>query len=156
MKSRLYLVLLLGLALISPALAGEDDWGNTSEYQKLFDRGSIVTIQGKVTGINRDTVPLPGMQPGLSVDVKTADGDDVNVQVGPRWFSSFYKKKWDVKVGDTVEVTGSRVKIDDKTVIMATKCVHRIKHDDASEMTLRSKQGVPVWDFDPDDDLEGL
>ena len=63
---------------------------------------------------------------------------------------------WHVKVGDTVEVTGSRVKIDDKTVIMATKCVHRIKHDDASEMTLRSKQGVPVWDFDPDDDLEGL
>ena len=156
MKTRIYLALILGLALILPVLAVEDDWGNTSEYQEFFDRGSIVTIQGKVTGINRDTVPLPGMEPGFSVDVRTAEGDEVNVQVGPLWFSSFYKKKWDVKAGDTVEVTGSRVEIDGKPVIMATKCVHRVEHAKSSEMTLRSKQGVPVWDFDPDLDLKGL
>jgi hypothetical protein len=156
MKTRIRLALILGLALILPVLAVEDDWGNTSEYQKFFDRGSIVTIQGEVTGINRDTVPLPGMEPGFSVDVKTVEGENVNVQVGPLWFSNFYKRKWDVKVGDTVEVTGSKVKIDDKTVIMATKCVHRVQHNEASEMTLRSKQGVPVWDFDPDLDLKGL
>ena len=65
MKTRIYLALILGLALILPVLAVEDDWGNTSEYQEFFDRGSIVTIQGKVTGINRDTVPLPGMEPGF-------------------------------------------------------------------------------------------
>lgn len=147
MKVVFYLTLLLTLAL--PSLA--DDWGSNSKYQKLYDRSSVLTTQGKVTAIHHDARPLAGMERGFSVDIKTTTGEDINVQVGPAWFAGFYKKKWNVDVGDTVEVTGSKVNIAGKTVIIATKCVHRVGNT-KSEMTLRSKRGIPVWDFDPEED----
>ena len=129
------------ISVAMPVAAQEDGWGRSSEYTKKFDAKSIVTIKGKVTKIDRDAQPLPGMQKGFAATIQTDKGPEI-VQVGPIWFTSYFKQKWDVKVGDQVEVTGSKVKIDGKPVIMAMQ-----GKKGTLVMTCRSKYGTPVWDL---------
>lgn len=133
------------LAVAMPVAAQEDGWGKSSEYTKKFDPKAIVTVKGKVTKIDRDAVPLPGMQKGFAATIQTDKGEEV-VQVGPIWFTSYFKQKWDVKVGDQVEVTGSKVKIGGKPVIMAMQ-----GKKGNLVMACRSKYGKPVWDLTIED-----
>lgn len=133
------------IAVAAPVAAQNDGWGRDSEYTKKFDPKAIVTIKGKVTKIDRDARPLPGMDKGFAATVQTDKGDEI-VQVGPIWFTSYFKQKWDVKVGDQVEVTGSRVKIGGKPVIMAVQ-----GKKGKLAMTCRSKHGKPVWDLEVED-----
>lgn len=133
------------VAVAMPATAQDDGWGKNSEYTKKFDPKTIVTIKGKVTKIDRDSVPLPGMQKGFAATIQTDKGDEI-VQVGPLWFTGYFKQKWDVKVGDQVEVTGSKVKIGGKSVIMAMQG----KKGNLT-MVSRSKSGKPVWDLTIED-----
>ena len=136
---------LLGLMAL-PALAG-DGWEKGSPYNQMFDPKSIVTVSGKITKIDRDNHPLKGMGAGFAAVMKTNKGEDVTIQVGPHWFTSYYKQKWDVKVGDSVEVTGSSVKIDGKPVIMVVQ-----GRKGTMAMTIRSKKtGAPVWDLQIED-----
>ena len=65
---------------------------------------------------------------------------------GPGWFTQFYKKKWDIAVGDRVDIRGSEVKVDGKPMIMATW-----GRKDDLEMTVRNRQGRPVWDLGVED-----
>lgn len=131
--------------LAGPAWAQNDGWGRNSEYSKKFDPKAIVTVKGKITKIDREARPLPGMDKGFAATIQTDKGEEV-VQVGPIWFTSYFKQKWDVKPGDAVEVTGSRVKIGNKPVIMA---VQGKKNN--LVMTCRSKSGKPVWDLEIED-----
>lgn len=131
--------------LAGPAWAQNDGWGRNSDYNKKFDPKAMVTVQGKVTKIDRQARPLPGMAQGFAATIQTDQGEEV-VQVGPIWFTSYFKQKWDVKPGDAVEVTGSRVKIGNKPIIMAVQ-----GKKDNLVMTCRSKSGKPVWDLEIED-----
>ena len=133
------------MALSSAALAA-DGWERGSAYNKIFDSKTIQTISGKVVSIDRNFRPLKGMEPGFMAVIKTDQGSDKQVQVGPAWFTSFYKQKWDVKVGDAVKVTGSAVKIEGKDVIMASQ-----GEKGKLKMTIRGKAGAPLWDLQPTD-----
>lgn len=133
------------LAVATPALAQDDGWGRNSEYTKKFNPKTVVTIKGKVTKIDREARPLQGMDKGFAATIQTDKGEEL-VQVGPLWFTSYFKQKWDVKPGDQVEVTGSRVTIGGKPVIMAMQ-----GKKGALKMTCRSKQGKPVWDLEMED-----
>lgn len=135
---------LIGLTL--PAVADNDGWEKGSEYNKKFDPKTIVTISGKVSKIDRDNHPLKTMEAGFAATIKTDKGEEYLVQVGPIWFTSYFKRKWDVKVGDAVEVTGSKVNIGGNTVIMAMK-----GRKGNLAMTCRNKTGKPLWDLDVED-----
>ncbi len=132
---------LLGTSL--PALAETDGWQQGSAYNQLFNPKTIITVKGKVVSIDRANHPMKEMEPGFAAVLKTDKGEDVTVQVGPIWFTGYFKRKWDIKPGDQVEVTGSKVEIDGKPVIMA---VQGKKGNLA--MTCRSKSGKPLWDLD--------
>lgn len=132
--------------LLSGAAFAQDGWEKDSAYNKKFDQKTVQTITGKVVKVDRTAVPMKGMSPGFSAVIKTDKGEEVQVQVGPVWFTSFYKQKWDVKAGDAVSVTGSRVKLDGKDIIMAS-------HGEKGKlkMTVRGKTGLPLWDLGPTD-----
>ena len=102
----------------------------------------MVYLSGEITNIDRSSRPLSGMAEGLAVTVKTADGKQHLVDVGPIWFTHFYKSKWDVSVGDKVDVRGSAVKIDGKDRVIAVW-----GRSDTQEMTIRNLRGAPVWDL---------
>lgn len=131
---------LLGISL--PAVADSDGWQQGSAYNQLFNPKTITTVKGKVVLIDRANHPMKGMEPGFAAVVKTEKGEEVTVQVGPIWFTSYFKRKWDVKPGDQVEVTGSRVDLNGKPVIMAMQG----KKGNLA-MTCRSKTGKPLWDL---------
>lgn len=128
-----------------PASADSDGWGRDSQYTQKFNPKSIVTIKGKVTRLDREARPLAGMDKGFAATVQTDKGEEI-VQVGPLWFTSYFKQKWDVQVGDQVEVTGSKVTLDGKSVIMAVQ-----GKKGNLVMTCRSKSGKPVWDLEVED-----
>ncbi|MFA5505735.1 MAG: hypothetical protein WC314_02305 [Vulcanimicrobiota bacterium] len=145
------LVWLLLATLFLSAVAGaeskeNDGWERVSRFNSFFRSDSLVHITGEVTNIDRAYRPLQDMSDGLSVTVKTSDGKSHLVAVGPTWFTHFYKKKWDIAVGDRVDVRGSEVTIDGKTLIMA---VWGRKGD--LEMTVRNRHGRPVWDLGLED-----
>ena len=142
-KNAIRILLLALVAIAAPAMAQEDGWQKGGAYDKKFDPKSIVTIKGTVTKIDRDVHPLADMEPGFAADIKTAKGETFTVQVGPVWFTSYFKKKWDAKVGDQVQVTGSKVTINGKPVIMAME-----GSKGNVKMVCRSKTGKPVWDLD--------
>ncbi|MBN9420700.1 MAG: hypothetical protein J0I12_34965 [Candidatus Eremiobacteraeota bacterium] len=138
----------IGLALATtmgisgPAWTETDGWQQGSAYNQLFNPKTIATVKGKVILIDRASHPMPGMEPGFAAVLKTEKGEEVTVQVGPIWFTSYFKRKWDVKPGDQVEVTGSRVELNGKPVIMAMQG----KKGNLA-MTCRNKTGKPLWDL---------
>lgn len=140
------LSLLFVATLTLGAQAREDGWGRNSEYTKLFSSKSVETVTGEVVKIDRDCRPLKGMEAGYCVVIRNEDGKELEAQVGPAWFTSFYREKWDIREGDNVTVTGSVVDIGGKKVMIVSQ---GSKGD--LKMTTRSNTGVPVWDLDISD-----
>lgn len=141
-KINLMLIAML-LLVAAPALAQRDGWDRDSKYNHFFNADSMVYLTGQITNIDREHKPMPGMTNGFAVTLKTEDGKSHLVEVGPAWFTKFYAQKWDVAVGDTVDIRGSQTKVDGKDVIMA---VWGRKGDVA--MTVRNLKGAPIWDLD--------
>lgn len=128
------------------AQARDDGWGRNGAYSKLFNSKSIETVTGEVVKIDRDCRPLKGMEAGFCVVVRDDKGKEIEAQVGPAWFTSFYREKWEVREGDKVSVTGSLVEINGKKALIVTQ---GSKGD--LKMTCRSNSGAPVWDLDLSD-----
>jgi hypothetical protein len=149
-KLRTVLSLILVTLLVSNiawADAEENDgWERESRFNSFFDEDTLVYITGEITDINREYKPLSDMADGLAVTVKTEDGKSHLVTVGPTWFTSFYKKKWDPAVGDRVDIRGSKVTVDGTDMIMA-----RWGRKDDLQMTVRTRHGKPVWDLGVED-----
>jgi hypothetical protein len=144
------LVLLATLFFALPALSDDsfvqDGWDRKSQYNHYFNPESMVYLSGEVVNIDRKSHPIPGMSDGFAVTVKTKDGKQHLVDVGPIWFTQFYKSKWDVAVGDQVDIRGSAVEIEGKERVMA---IWGRKGD--KEMTVRNLRGAPVWDLEIED-----
>jgi hypothetical protein len=146
MKMHKWIVATFAVAALSTAAIAADGWERDSAYNKNYNPKSIQTITGKVLKIDRNFRPLAGMEPGFMATTKTEKGEEVQVQVGPIWFTSFYHQKWNIQVGDTVKVTGSRVKIGGKDVLMVSQA-----EKGNLKMAVRGKAGVPIWDLQPQD-----
>jgi len=143
--SLLFITLLLSNAAWADA-AEHDGWERESRFNSFFDEDTLVYITGEITDINREYKPLPDMAEGLAVTVKTDDGQSHLVTVGPTWFTHFYKKKWDPKVGERVDIRGSEVTVDGTEMIMA-----QWGRKGDLQMTVRTRHGKPVWDLGIED-----
>lgn len=132
--------------LAAPAFSIDDGWGSKSEYTRMFNPRTIQTVSGKVVKLDRNYRPLKSMQPGFLAVIQPAQGEPIQVQVGPTWFTNFYRDQWKTKIGDQVTVTGSLVTIDGHRTLMVTK-----GQNGNHRMTVRTTQGLPVWDLGQSD-----
>lgn len=115
---------------------GGGGWGKGAPYGRMYDPKTVETIKGKV--VNVDTVtPMKGMGYGVHVTIET-DKETVSVHLGPGWYIENQDTRIEPK--DTVEVTGSRITLEGKPVIIAAE----VKKGD-EVLKLRDEKGFPLW-----------
>lgn len=118
-----------------------DAWKKDSKYYKNFDAKKIEDISGTIESIG-SYHPEPGSAPGMRLRVKTDDGKTVTVYGGPHLYGQ--SKKIYFSTGDKVTVTGSRTKVSDREVLLATQ----IKKGDQTLEILDKSTGEPQYNTD--------
>ena len=104
--------------------------------ERMYDPATVVTVSGVVE--STDTVAAErGMGYGVHLKLKT-DKETVSVHLGPGWFME--KQETKIIVGDTIEVKGSRLTMENAPVIIAAEV-----RKGSSILKLRDENGVPVW-----------
>jgi hypothetical protein len=141
-KPAVLLVMVVCLALAAPALAQPGSGGGIGAGMNLmlYNPETVTTVTGPVEKLE----DLPSMGGGggqgmqyRGVTLKTDQGSLI-VHLGPGWFLD--EKKFAVKVGDTVEATGSKVTLQNQPALIARE----VKAKGAT-LKLRDDQGFPVW-----------
>ncbi|AQT70147.1 PRC-barrel domain protein [Anaerohalosphaera lusitana] len=131
---------------------GEDEktaaWKEGSEYNKSYKADEVKTIKGTVKSVGT-FMPDRKAEPGLRLKVETDQGESVTVYCGPK--SHCQKKNVSFGSGDEVTITGSKTKVDGKTVIMASE----IKKD-GQTLQLRDEQGQPQWQIEGQTDTDQM
>ncbi len=104
--------------------------------QRDYDAKTVETIGGKVLSIEKDTF---ANKRGYWVDLalQTQNGA-IAVQLGPTWYID--KRTPPIEANDTITVTGSRITMNGKPVIIAAD----IKKGNEL-LKLRDDNGIPVW-----------
>lgn len=128
-------VVLLGGCVLMWA-AGQ---GGPNESRK-YDLSTVTTVHGTVQEVTQH----PGRRGGTGIHllVKTETGP-IEVHVGPASYVT--KQQFAFSAGESVEVTGSRVKIGGTDTILA-----REVRKDGKTLVLRNAQGIPNWRGGPD------
>lgn len=140
-KPTVLLVMVVCLALACPALAQPGPGGGMGGMNlMLYNPETVTTVTGPVEKLE----DLPSMGGGggqgmqyRGVTLKTDQGS-LMVHLGPGWFLD--EKKFAVKVGDTVEATGSKVTLNNQPALIARE----VKVNGAT-LKLRDDQGLPAW-----------
>jgi hypothetical protein len=137
-KAVLFLVLISSLALACPVLAQPGAGGGMGP--RLYNPQTVTTLKGTVERLEQ----LPSMGRGggrgmmyNGVLLSTAKGS-ILVHLGPTWYMS--QEKFAVMTGDPMEVTGSRVTLNNQPAIIAKEITVKNK-----TLKLRDDQGLPVW-----------
>jgi sporulation protein YlmC with PRC-barrel domain len=108
---------------------------------KGFDSAIVGTLEGTVENVDKELLsPGVGLMDSLVVlDVKTASGEE-RVHVGP---DDYLKQQGiEIKKGDTVEVTGSRITHDGENLFLASNIILK---ENGKVLILRQKDGTPKW-----------
>lgn len=101
----------------------------------FYDLKSEIKINGTMESF--DVIRGKGMRGGLEITLN--DGKDkFIVHVGPTWYLDDINL--DVNNGDKLEIFGSKVEMNGKTVILASKITQNGK-----TYSLRDKYGFPKW-----------
>jgi hypothetical protein len=147
------LVILTALALACPALAQTGPGGGMGSAgggrgmgmgggmgPMLYNPQTVTTVTGQVEKL--EDLPSMGRGGGQGMQYRgvllKTDQGSLMVYLGPGWYLD--EKKFAVKVGDTVEATGSKVTLNNQPALIARE----VKVKDAT-LKLRDDQGLPVW-----------
>jgi hypothetical protein len=123
-------VILLAVGATAAAQAG------MGKYQQLYAQGDIQTVAGVVQSV--DLVTPPGVRTqAVTVTLKTGT-ETIPVQLGPESFVQ--RLAFRIEKGDKIEVTGSRISVDGKSLMLAAQ----IKKG-AQTLAIRNSAGVPAW-----------
>ncbi len=123
-------------ALVSmPTLAQQGMGGRKGSPH--YDPKTEVTVKGTVEEVKEYPSQGGGSHTGLHVTLRTDNGS-LSVHLGP---TDYWKKNgFELTKGDSIQVIGSKIKVDDAEYIIARE----IKKGD-KVVTLRNAQGVPAW-----------
>jgi hypothetical protein len=100
----------------------------------------VATVQGQVESLGSYGMTGWKAMPGMQVQgllLKTDKGN-ITVHLGPP--SYVRKQGFDLKQGDSLEVTGSQVTRDGQTLLLAAQA-----KKDGQTLKVRDEQGVPLW-----------
>jgi len=132
--------LILSLLVGMLGMAAQAQMGpGTGKHMSNYDPKSEVTLSGTV-----DRVTQPNGQGGWYGTHLFVKGDNalIEVHVGPTDYIT--SQQFSFATGDVVEVTGSKVKMQDNDVLLARE----IKKD-GKTLVLRNAQGKPNWSRGP-------
>ena len=115
---------------------GSGGWGGGSRYNMMYNANTVETIKGEIVKIER-IMPMRGMSHGVHLMVKTSK-ETIDVHLGPAWYIENQDVK--LKVGDKIEIKGSRITLQGKPVIIAAE----VKKGDVT-LKLRDERGFPMW-----------
>ncbi len=115
---------------------GGGGWGAGTPYNRMYDPKTVETINGEVVSVDLIT-PKKGMGYGVHLTVKTAK-ETLSVHLGPGWYIENQDTK--IKPKDKVEITGSKITLEGKPVIIAAE----VKKGDEI-LKLRDEKGFPLW-----------
>jgi hypothetical protein len=147
-QTGLGVILIVGLCLLGlvSGFAAENramnGWELNSPYNKLYKASEMDSFKGTVVDI-KEVVPLPGMSPGLALEVSESKKETITVHLCPASFEN--KKSIRIKKGDRVKVTGVWAEINKKDVFMGSK----VTKDDYSLKVRLTKDGTPFWTMTP-------
>lgn len=110
--------------------------GMNAPYSRMYDPKTVETISGEVVSVDVIT-PLKGMYYGVHLMVKTAK-EIISVHLGPGWYIE--NQDTEIEPKDKVEVTGSRITLEGKPVIIAAE----VKKGE-EVLKLRDEKGFPFW-----------
>jgi len=100
-----------------------------------YDVSKEVKIKGTIEDVKEMTMAKG--EAGVHLMVKTAT-ETIEVRLWPSGYLKHFETAF--AKGQTVEVTGSKLKVEDKDVILAREVVQG-----NNTVTLRDKDGAPVW-----------
>ena len=103
-----------------------------------YDKATETTIHGTVSKME-EAVPrnCPNCATGVHLWLDS-EGKSYEVHVGP---SAFVKaQEWTFEKGDVLDVTGSKVTVDDQSFFLARE----VKKGDKT-LVLRDENGIPAW-----------
>jgi sporulation protein YlmC with PRC-barrel domain len=126
-----------GYAATEERTGTTEPWISGSEYNARFDASSIETIHGIVQSVGTFR-PASHAVSGLLLTVRDTDGSLVTVQGGPRPYIT--RMEFSINPGSDVVVTGSRVQIGAREVLIATQI-----GTSGSTLKLRDSRGNPMW-----------
>ncbi len=131
---------IMALTLTSAALAqrGQGVIGSGGGGRmggRMYNLQTVETVSGEVVSV--DTFSGRGRYQGVHLTLKT-DKETIAIHVGPSWYLD--KQNITFAPKDTVEVTGSRVTMGGKPVIIAAE----VKKG-GQTLKLRDASGIPVW-----------
>lgn len=130
------MILMVGPYPVLAAGGGSGGWGMGGAYQRMFDPTTVEKVSGEVQKVDK-IAPMRKMGAGIHLLFKTSK-ETIPVHLGPEWFMD--RLDANLKQGDKVQVTGSRIKLEGKPVIIASE----VKRGDET-LVLRDSSGVPVW-----------
>lgn len=135
----LFVAGMLTLAMAQPVvISGNAGYNADSPYNRLYNTSTVFTFKGRVTGI-QVAPPMKGMGNIVTLVVKSTSGKTWQVDVGPEWYIS--NQHTQIKMKDNIQVTGSRVNINDHDVVLAEQIVKG-----KNVLALRRPMGRPYWD----------
>jgi hypothetical protein len=122
------------LIVVAVAVAGVLTASNAIA-QRNYDPKTVETVEGKVLSVEK--TPSKGRGYGVHLTLQT-EKETISVHLGPGWYLE--KQTPHIEANDTITVTGSRVTIDGKPVIIAAQ----VKKGN-EVLKLRDDNGVPAW-----------
>ena len=131
------LAILAALMATAMTLAQTTAASATTTYNKLWSGSNVVTINGTVTG-KLVSPPLTGVEDTVALMVKQKDKEPYEVHLGPYWFVN--RMPVQVNVGDKILVSGSKVTLNGRSVIMAESITKG-----KTQVLFRNRNGTPRW-----------
>jgi hypothetical protein len=140
--SPIILTMILGLAWTAVAQhRGFGRGGDPGAQDRLlYNPQTVTTVQGQVEDLGSYGMQGWRATRGMAIQglvLKTANGD-LTINLGPPWYAR--KQGFTLQKGDTLEVTGSKVTKDEKTVLLAAE----VKKN-GQTLKVRDEKGVPLF-----------
>ena len=101
----------------------------------LYNTSTEVTVIGTVETVNQVTGPNGWGGTHLSLKTKT---EVLDVHLGPSWYLT--QNKVSFSKGDKIKILGSKVKFNDRDVLLAREVSKR-----DTKLVLRNASGFPLW-----------
>jgi len=141
----LMVLFIVTLALVCPVLAQPQPGGSgpgmgmgSGMGPRIYNPQTVTTVKGQVERLQTIDMGRRGRGMTLQEVFLKTDQGSLRVHLGPAWYLE--QQQAALKVGDAMEVTGSKVTLNQEPTIIAKEL--RVN---GKTVKLRDEQGFPLW-----------